>query len=92
MPDATTPSPGDGVTTLPAAPVTSPLSPLPEDIKGALNIALIQIVSAGVVAHENFITINKMLDLDYMENKRSIDPKEAAGLKELDQPAASKTA
>lgn len=81
---------GDGVTTLPA---TSPLSPLPDDIRGALNIALVQIISAGVVAHENFITVNKMLDLDYMENKRSINPQEALGVRELNgsNPAASKT-
>jgi hypothetical protein len=90
MADSTTA--GNGVTTLPADPVTSGLDPLPADIKGALNIALVQIVSAGVVAHENFITVNKMLDLDYLENRRSIDPKEAAGLKELDTTTASKPA
>ena len=75
---------GDGVTTLPTAPpISSALSPLPDDVKGALNLALVQIVSAGVVAHENFITINKMLDLDFMENRRSLDPKEALVVKEL---------
>ena len=87
----------DGVSTLPAdttAPATvAPPPDLPEEVRGALNVALVQIVQAGVVAHENFITVNKMLDLDYLENKRSIDPKEALGVKELDgTPAASKTA
>lgn len=72
----------DGVSTLPngSAVVSSPPD-LPADIKGAISLSLVQIIQDGVMAHENFILINKMLDLDYMATKHLIDPIEALGVR-----------
>lgn len=41
----------------------------------------------GTVAHENFTTIQKIVDYDYLENKRMVTLDEAIGVREV----ASKT-
>lgn len=41
----------------------------------------------GVVAQNNFVTVNKALDYDFMENRRMITLDEAVGVREV----ASKT-
>lgn len=38
---------------------------------------------SGVVAQNNFITVNKALDYDFMENRRMITLDEAVGVREV---------
>lgn len=45
--------------------------------------SLAAISKAGAVAHENFVTVNKALDLDFMEGKRMVGLTEAVGVREI---------
>lgn len=42
-----------------------------------------QLSNTGVVAQNNFVTVNKALDYDFMEGKRVVDLVEALGAREV---------
>ena len=42
-----------------------------------------QLSGTGVVAQNNFVTVNKALDYDFMEGKRVVDLVEALGAREV---------
>lgn len=42
-----------------------------------------QLSGTGVVAQNNFITVNKALDYDFMEGKRIVDLVEGVGVREV---------
>jgi len=46
-----------------------------------------QLAQSGVIAQNNFITVSKAQDLDYLEGKRIVSLEEAIGVREV----ASKT-
>lgn len=47
------------------------------------NHFLSQLVQTGNVAQNNFVTIQKIADYDYMENKRMVTLDEAVGVREV---------
>lgn len=51
------------------------------------NHMLTQLMQSGTVAQNNFITVQKVVDYDYLENKRMVTLDEAVGIREV----ASKT-
>lgn len=42
-----------------------------------------QISNTNVVAQNNFVTVNKAIDYDYLEGKRIVTLEEAAGVREV---------
>lgn len=46
-----------------------------------------QLAQSGIIAQNNFITVSKAQDLDYLEGKRLVSLEEAIGVREV----ASKT-
>lgn len=46
-------------------------------------IAVEQIAQSGAIAQNNFITVQKALDYDFMENRRIITLDEAVGVREV---------
>ncbi|HAH47328.1 hypothetical protein [Gimesia sp.] len=51
------------------------------------NHMLTQLMQTGTVAQNNFVTVQKVVDYDYLENKRMVTLDEAVGIREV----ASKT-
>ncbi len=47
------------------------------------NHMLTQLMQSGTVAQNNFITVQKALDYDYLENKRMVTLDEAVGIREV---------
>lgn len=42
-----------------------------------------QLTQSGVIAQNNFITVQKVVDYDYLENKRMVTLDEAIGVREV---------
>jgi len=42
-----------------------------------------QLAQSGVIAQNNFITVQKVVDYDYLENKRMVTLDEAIGVREV---------
>ena len=42
-----------------------------------------QLTQSGVIAQNNFITVQKVVDYDYLENKRMVTLDEAVGIREV---------
>ena len=42
-----------------------------------------QLTQSGVIAQNNFITVQKVVDYDYLENKRMVTLDEAIGAREV---------
>lgn len=42
-----------------------------------------QLSQSGIVAQNNFITVQKIVDYDYLENKRMVTLDEAVGIREV---------
>ena len=42
-----------------------------------------QLTQSGVIAQNNFITVQKVVDYDYLENKRMVTIDEAVGVREV---------
>lgn len=54
--------------------------------------AMAQLAQTGVVAQNNFTTVQKVVDFDYLENKRMVTLDEAIGVREVSPgPYAMKT-
>jgi hypothetical protein len=47
------------------------------------NHMLTQLMQSGTVAQNNFITVQKIVDYDYLENKRMVTLDEAVGIREV---------
>lgn len=47
------------------------------------NHMLTQLMQSGTVAQNNFITVAKVVDYDYLENKRMVTLDEAVGIREV---------
>ena len=47
------------------------------------NHMLTQLMQSGTVAQNNFITVQKVVDYDYLENKRMVTLDEAVGIREV---------
>jgi len=47
------------------------------------NQMLTQLVQSGTIAQNNFITVQKVVDYDYLENKRMVTLDEAVGIREV---------
>lgn len=47
------------------------------------NQLLTKLIDIGNVAQANFVTINKVADYDYLENKRMVTLDEAVGIREV---------
>ena len=47
------------------------------------NHLLTKLVDIGNVAQANFVTVNKVVDYDYLENKRMVTLDEAVGIREV---------
>lgn len=43
----------------------------------------VQLQQSGIIAQNNFITVQKSLDYDYLEGKRIVDLTEALGVREV---------
>lgn len=70
----------DGVSNLPADPaklLADNYKAFPQNVSMALQLQLLQISQAGVMAQQNFVLMNHMLDNEYLSNKGAIDPQEA---------------
>lgn len=52
----------------------------PDQVHGQLTAQLMQ---SGVIAQNNFITVQKVIDYDYLENKRMVTLDEAVGVREV---------
>lgn len=52
----------------------------PEQVSNQLGAQLMQ---SGNIAQNNFITVQKMSDYDYMENKRMVTLDESVGIREV---------
>ena len=42
-----------------------------------------QLTQSGVIAQNNFVTVQKVVDYDYLENKRMVTLDEAVGIREV---------
>ena len=42
-----------------------------------------QLTQTGVIAQNNFVTVQKIVDYDYLENKRMVTLDEAVGIREV---------
>lgn len=42
-----------------------------------------QLTQTGLVAQNNFVTVQKVVDYDYLENKRMVTLDEAVGIREV---------
>jgi len=42
-----------------------------------------QLTQTGVIAQNNFVTVQKVVDYDYLENKRMVTLDEAVGIREV---------
>ncbi|QDT94688.1 hypothetical protein [Gimesia aquarii] len=47
------------------------------------NHMLTQLMQTGTVAQNNFVTVQKIVDYDYLENKRMVTLDEAVGIREV---------
>lgn len=47
------------------------------------NQMLTQLVQSGTIAQNNFVTVQKAMDYDYLENKRMVTIDEAVGVREV---------
>ncbi|QDT94412.1 hypothetical protein [Gimesia algae] len=47
------------------------------------NHMLTQLMQTGTVAQNNFVTVQKVVDYDYLENKRMVTLDEAVGIREV---------
>lgn len=47
------------------------------------NIMVQQLTQTGVIAQNNFVSVQKVIDYDYLENKRVITLDEAVGVREV---------
>lgn len=47
------------------------------------NHMLTQLMQTGTVAQNNFVTVQKVVDYDYLENKRTVTLDEAVGIREV---------
>ena len=48
-----------------------------------VNQSMAQLSGSAVVAQNNFITVNKIIDYDFLENKRIVTLDEAIGVREV---------
>ena len=53
---------------------------LPPEVAGIMTQQLTQ---TGVIAQNNFVTTQKVVDYDYLENKRMVTLDEAVGIREV---------
>ena len=42
-----------------------------------------QLTQTGIIAQNNFVTVQKVVDYDYLENKRMVTLDEAIGVREV---------
>lgn len=49
-----------------------------------------QLTQSGIIAQNNFITVQKVVDYDYLENKRMVTLDEAVGVREVQSIPAAK--
>jgi hypothetical protein len=42
-----------------------------------------QLTQTGIIAQNNFVTVQKVVDYDYLENKRMVTLDEAVGIREV---------
>lgn len=78
------PTEDDGITDLPIAePEDNEMADAMTIDAGILSQMGARLLQAGNHAHENFITISKAQDYDYMENKRMVTLDEAIGAREV---------
>lgn len=82
MPDENPPTPGDGVLEIEAD-----VSPGEEGTRNmdpaVVGIMVQQLTQSGIIAQNNFITVTKAQDYDYLEGKRIISLDEAVGVREV---------
>lgn len=50
---------------------------------GLLSQSLSQLSQTGVIAQNNFVTVQKAQDYDYLEGKRLVSLEEAVGVREV---------
>lgn len=75
------PEPNDGVLELDA-----PGTPNVEESVMDTAVASLmtqQLTQTGVIAQNNFVTVQKVVDYDYLENKRMVTLDEAVGIREV---------
>ncbi len=48
-----------------------------------INQSVASLAQTGLVAQNNFVTVNKALDFDFMEQRRIISLEEAVGVREV---------
>lgn len=51
--------------------------------QGVLGVLTAQLIQTGNVAQNNFVTVQKAVDYDYLENKRMVTLDEAVGVREV---------
>ena len=52
-------------------------------LAGIMNQNMGQLAQTGIVAQNNFVTVQKVIDYDYLENKRMVTLDEAIGVREV---------
>ena len=87
------PTPGDGVAevVVTGPPPADPNAPdgagertMPLDIpEGFGGLEMSALAQSGRIAQNNFITVQKAVDYDYLENKRMVTLDEAIGVREV---------
>lgn len=77
-------APDDGTVVVPVG-VATPGGgdPMPSQAEQAHEQNMAMMMQSGVVAQNNFITVQKTIDYDHMENKRMVTLDEAVGVREV---------
>lgn len=75
--------PDDGVTTIPAPDGAEQENEEMDLSAGFGQLLHNQLAQTGIVAQNNFVTVTKAQDYDYLENKRMVTLDEAVGVREV---------
>ncbi len=74
--------PDDGTSTLPVEGEDDVMASA-DLAEGVLGVLTTQLMQSGNIAQNNFITVQKVVDYDYLENKRMVTLDEAVGIREV---------